>query len=246
MRWLVRLYVCLDGLAAVALVVGIAFWLSLGIDWTFEPSPFVRGMLWFATVVMAGSVTVRYLLGPLGARLSNSNLALLLERNFPVLGQSVITTVEAADHRRAKPVGNVKLLQNTSHQAATALRGLKLREIFKFKPLLWKSAMAAAVLLSIAAFALLQSDAFGFWLQRMQLSSEPWPRQVQLSVLGFREIDGQQIVNVARDDDFQLEANASIRDGHIAPEQVEIRYRLADGRRGRDSMTRIGAAGARS
>ena len=242
LRWLVRSYVCLDGLAAVVLVLGVAFWLGLGIDWAFEPSPLVRGVLWALTGLAAVYVAVRYLLGPLSARLTNTNIALLLERNFPELNQSVITTVEAADRRRSVPVGNEKLLQNTSREASTALRGLKLRQIFQFRPLLWKSGLALALLSSIGAFAALQSDAFGFWMQRMKLSNQPWPRQVELSVAGFAEVDGQRVVNVARDDDFELEVLASIRDGHVAPEQVEIRYRLADGRRGRDSMTQIGTA----
>ncbi len=242
LRWLVRSYVCLDGLAAVVLVLCIAFWLGLGIDWAFEPSPLVRGVLWALTGLAAVYVAVRYLLGPLSAQLSNTNIALLLERNFPELNQSVITTVEAADRRRSVPVGNEKLLQNTSHEASTALRGLKLRQIFQFRPLLWKSGLALALLSSIGAFAALQSDAFGFWMQRMKLSDQPWPRQVELSVAGFAEVNGQRVVNVARDDDFELEVLASIRDGHVAPKQIEIRYRLADGRRGRDSMTQIGSA----
>jgi len=242
LRWLVRSYVCVDGLAAIVLVLGLAFWLCLGIDWAFEPAPLGRCVMWGLSLLTATYAAVRYLFGPLGARLSNTNLALLLERNFPKLKQSVITTVEAADRRRATPVGNEKLLQSTSQEATTALRGLRLREIFRLGPLLWKSGLALFMLSSIAAFALLQSEVFGFWLQRMQLDLQPWPREVELSVVGFREIDGRRVVNVARDDDFELQVQASIREGHRSPEQVEIRYRLADGRRGRDMMTRIGEA----
>lgn len=242
LRWLVRSYVILDGLAAIVLVLATAFWLCLGIDWAFEPSPRVRGILWLVAASAAAYVAARYLFGPLSARLSNTNIALLLERNFPSLNQSVITTVEAADRRRMLPVGNAKLLQSTCQEASSALSGLKLRQIFRYRPLLWKSGLALVALGSIFAFAALQSEAFGFWVQRMQLSTQPWPRQVELSVVGFSETDGQQVVNVARDDDFELEVNASIRDGHIAPLQVEIRYRLADGRRGRDTMTQIGSA----
>jgi len=241
LRWLVRLYVCLDGLAAIGLVLGVAFWFCLGIDWSFEPSPWVRGLFWGLTVLATGYAAVRYLVGPISAKLSNVSMALLLERNFPELGQSLITTVEAADRWRSVPVGNSQLLQNTSREAAEALRGLRVRQIFQFGPLLWKSGVALLLLLSIVLFSFLQSEAFGFWLERMQLSSQLWPRQVELSVAGFREVDGQWVVNVARDDDFQLEVNASIRE-HVAPERVEIRYRLVDGRRGRDTMTRIGEA----
>jgi len=242
LRWLVRSYVCLDGFAAVALVLGLAFWLGLGIDWVFEPAPAVRGALWGLTGLAATYAALRYLFGPLGAKLSNANLALLLERNFPQLNQSVITTVEAADRRRDAPIGNEVLLLNTSQQAATALRGLKLRPIFQWGPLLWKTGVAVTLGLSIFVFAATQTETFSFWLQRMQLDNRLWPRQVALRVLGFQQVEGQHRVNVARDDDFELQVEASIRNEHQAPEQVEIRYRLADGRRGRDAMTRIGEA----
>ena len=242
LRWMVRAYVFLDGLAVLVLVLGTAFWLGLGIDWTIEPSPRVRGLMWLFTAGIAAYAAGRYFFGPLSTRLSNTNIALLLERSFPGLNQSVITTVEAADRRRTIPVGNGALLRHTGQQASIALRGLKLREIFQYRPLFWKSGLALVAIGSIVAFAMLQSEAFAFWLQRMQFSEQPWPRQVALRVVGFDELDGRQVVNVARDDDYELQVLASILDGHVAPEQVEIRYRLADGRRGRDSMTRIGSA----
>lgn len=242
LRWLVRSYVLLDGLAAVLLVAGVAFWIGLGLDWTFEPSPTARVLMWALTAVAAVVVGTRYLFGPLSVRLSNTNLALLLERNFPDLKQSVITTVEAADGKRATPHGDDRLLANTSQEAAQRLGGARLLDIFKFRPLLWKTGVAAALTLSIVAFSSMQSEAFAFWLQRLQLTEQPWPRRVALSVIGFSEIDGMNQVNVARDDDYELQVMASIRDDHEAPERVEIRYRLADGRRGRDTMTRIGKA----
>jgi hypothetical protein len=76
----------------------------------------------------------------------------------------------------------------------------------------------------------------------MKLSSTPWPRLAELSVEGFAAEDGMLTAYVARDDDFELHVAASIRDGHASPAEVELRYRLADGRRGRDTMTRIGEA----
>ncbi len=242
LRWLVRLYVFLDGLAAIGLVLGVAFWLCLGIDWAFEPSPFVRGLFWVLTILAAGYAAVRFFLGPISVKLSNVSMALLLERNFPELEQSLITTVEAADRRRSVPVGNSQLLQNTSKEAAETLRGLPVRRIFQLGPLLWKSGMALLLLGSIVAFSFLQSEAFGFWIERMQLTDQIWPRRVELSVAGFEEVDGHWVVNVARDDDFELYVNASIRDQHEAPDRVELRYRLLDGRRGRDTMTRVGEA----
>lgn len=242
LRWLVRLYVMLNGLAKLVIVLGFAFWIGLALDWTFEPSPPIRTGMWIVTGLVAAYVALRHLLGPLVAKLSNTNLALLLERNFTDLNQSVITTVEAADRRRSSPVGNERLLENTSETAASTLRGKRLTEVFQFKPLIWNTGLAIALVASILGFAMAKSEAFGFWLQRMQLSEQPWPRRVELSVVGFSDSEGLPTVNVARDDDFQLEVLASILDGHESPEQVEIRYRDDEGRRRRFPLTRIGKA----
>ncbi len=238
LRWLVRLYVALEGLASIVLVLGSAFWLGLATDWSLEPSPTVRAAMWLIVAVATAYVASRFLIARTFRRLPNSSIALLLERSFPELEESLVTTVEAADPRQSSPVGHQEMLQHTSQEAATAMRQIKLLRIFRFRPLLWKSGLAAILLLSILAFAFLQTEAFGFWVSRMRLNDAPWPRQVQLKVLDF----DQRVVNVARDDDFQLQVEASIRDGHAAPMQVAIRYRLADGRRGRDTMTKVGKA----
>lgn len=242
LRWLVRLYVLLNGLAKLGMVFGLAFWIGLALDWTFEPSQEIRVALWIVTGLIAAFVAAKHLLGPLAAKLSNTNLALLLERNFSDLNQSVITTVEAADRRRHSPIGNQRLLASTSETAADTLSSKRLSEVFQFRPLIRNAGLAIALAASILIFAISQTEAFGFWMQRMKLSEQPWPRRVELSVAGFLDDEGTQTVNVARDDDFQLDVLASILDGHEAPEQVEIRYRDAEGRRRRFPLTRIGKA----
>ena len=248
LRWLVRLYVGLEGLAALALVLGISFWVGLWIDWTFEPSPALRIVLSAGVLLATLYVAVRYWLSRAFARLPNTSLALLVERNYPELNGSLVTTVEAAAPRRAAPhsqdlpIEKKALLQQTSQAASAAMPGIQLRRIFCFRPLVWKSCVAITLVGSVCAFALLQSETFGFWLDRLQLSTAPWPRRVQLSVVGFEQRGGELVANVARDDDFQLQTYASILEGHSSPEQVEIRYRLEDGRRGRHSMTQVGEA----
>jgi len=242
LRWLVRLYVALEGFASIVLVLGIAFWLGLALDWSFEPAPAFRVVLWLIVSLTAVYVAARFLFSRVFRRLPNASIALLLERNFPELGESLVTTVEAAQHSEPSAIGHQEMLQHTGEEAATAMRRIKLSRIFRFRPLLWKSSLATALVLSIAALAFLQAEVFGFWVARMRLDNTPWPRQVQLSVRGFGESTDGRLVKVARDDDFELEVEASIRDGHTAPETIEIRYRLADGRRGRDTMTKVGEA----
>ena len=254
LRWMVRLYVGLEGLAAIVLVSGIAFWVGLWIDWTFEPVRELRMLLWGIALLVAFYVSVRYFFSRAFVRLPDTSLALLVERNFPELKESLVTTVEAADRSRSRPQdnqgragsvapeGNWALLEQTSQEASSAMKDIRLSGIFRLRPLLWKLSLAVVLVGSIVLFAWLQSPVFGFWMDRLQLSETPWPRLVELSVAGFEERGSELVANVARDDDFELRAFASIEDEHTAPESVEIRYRLSDGRRGRHTMTRIGEA----
>ena len=130
LRWLVRLYVGVEGLASVALVLGIAFWAGLWIDWAFEPSPQLRILLWAAVLLATCYVAVRYLFSRAIARLPNTSLALLLERNYPELKESLVTTVEAAERRRVAPLGDKSLLEQTSQTASAAMGRIQLRPHF--------------------------------------------------------------------------------------------------------------------
>jgi hypothetical protein len=242
LRRLVRAYVGLEGLAATIIAAGIAFWLALGIDWLFEPSRGWRIVMWGVAIAAIAHFAWHWFAARFFARLTDSNLALLLERSFPQIEQSLVTTLQANRRGNVLSPQQNELLAITSRTASDRLQQVRLGRVFRYGPLLWKLFAAAALVASIVVFATTKSGAYEFWLSRMRLSNELWPRRVQLSLVGFDEVDGHRMMNVARDDDFQLEVLASLAAGHELPSQVEIRYELADGRRGRDSLTQIGAA----
>lgn len=242
LRLLVRGYVAVEGLAATTIAVGLAFWIALFLDWSFEPTPALRVIMWAIAAAVVGFVAWRQFFSRFFARLSDNNMALLLERSFPQINESLVTTLQAAHSRFSVSPQQRELLNNTSNLASHRLQEVSLTRVFRYQPLIWKSLAAVALVGSIVAFATLRANAYHFWLDRMALSHDLWPRQVQLAVAGFDEIDGERVRNVARDDDFELQVLASLTDKHVAPEQVEIRYELADGRRGRDTLTQIGAA----
>ena len=118
------------------------------------------------------------------------------------------------------------------------------RELFNRGPLVRAVTAAVVLAISIGVFAIFSRDVFGFWLERIALSDEPWPRRVHLEVVGFPpDAAGQRTHKLAQDDDFELLVHASTN-GYEVPDEVEIRFRLADGRRGRDTLIRVGEAAA--
>ncbi len=241
LRLAVRLYALAEGLAALAVVVGAAFWLGLAIDWLLEPRPALRVALWIAAGAGVALVAWRYILRRTFAPLRSDSLALLVERQYPQLREGFVTAVQASGESDAGAVRR-QLLDVSARRAADALAGVRLGRVFDFRPLARKSLLAVGLLGAIAAFAALQPAAFGFWIERLRLSPEPWPRRVQLTVVGFEDRDDSHAVNVVRDDSYDLQVLASIIDGHEAPAEVEVRWRLADGRRGGGPMLKIGEA----
>ena len=242
LRRLVRGYVWMEGIASFVLLGGAAFWLGLATDWLLEPSPGVRIALQVVLGALAAFCVYRWLVRRVFARFSDAQLAMLLERRFPQLNESLMTTVERAGYADDSDGFHPAMLQETSAQAVDRLKSVRVLQVFQYVPVVWKTTAAVVLMLSVAALAWLARDTFDFWIKRICLTNQLWPRRVQLQVYGFEPDTGRNAVKVARDDPYELKVAASIRDGFLAPASVQIRYRLADGARGVDNMIKVGDA----
>ncbi|MCC7476245.1 MAG: hypothetical protein IT425_12685 [Pirellulales bacterium] len=240
----IRAYVWVEGLAVLVAMFGAAFWLGLAGDWYFEPTPAVRKSAMIGIGGAAFYIVYRYLIRRVFVSISDSSAALLLERRFPELGEHLLTAVEVTTTAAPAKDYHPELLARTARAAEEAVAGVRVSELFNRGPLLRSLAAAMLLMLSIVVFALGAREAFGIWLNRLAMSEEPWPRRVHLEIVGFApDATGRRSHKLARDDDFELQVHASTQ-GFAPPEEVEIRFRLADGRRGRDTMIRVGDSSA--
>jgi hypothetical protein len=238
----IRAYVWVEGLALVVVTLGVAFWLGLGLDWSFELPSSVRQAAMVGVTAAVAWIGYRYLLRRALVPIADSSAALLLERRFPALGEHVLTAVDVASSPDRAAGFDPQMVEQTNQAAAHAVANVEPSKLFNRGPIVRAVGAAIGLAVSIVLFALLASDAFGFWLQRLALSEQPWPRRVQLEVVGFPpDANGVRAQKLAQDDDYELLVRART-DGHEVPESVEIRYTLADGRRGRDTMIRVGEA----
>jgi len=242
LRRRIRFYVCTDGLAVLLIALGLAFWIGLAIDWTFEPSTTVRRIALATVLMLAAWIAFHFILRRTFARLANTSLAVILERYFPHFQDSLVTAVEMAEQPCHADPFNRQMLDDTGREALDKSADVQLQEVFNWHPLLRNTVLAAALIVSILGFALNSRQTFGFWVQRMAMSKELWPRTTRLVVDGFPpDAEGVRSVKVARDASLDIVVKADTRKEHI-PDVVELRYRLVDGSRGRDTMTRIGRA----
>ena len=244
LRRRIRRYVWLEGVTSAMAWLGVAFWLSLALDWFFEPSPIFRGLTLLAVVGVFVAVIVQLIVRRAFVPMTDDNMAMILERRFPELDDSLLTAVELLERNDTQEACDLRLLADTCAKAERGTANLQVGKVFNPKPL--RQSVIAAVLLvvSIIAFSVTAPSALGTWTRRALLMGEElWPRQTRLSAPAFA--DGP--AKVARGDDFEVVVLADTRPTPdrprpLVPQSVEIRYRTDAGARSRATLNRLGDA----
>ena len=246
LRSRIKRYVLLEGSARVLVVLGLAFWLSLAIDYWFEPSIGIRqGLLFIALAVVAGALTW-YVALRLMRDFGSRSLALVLERRFPELNDRLITAVEMAESREPAGGLTISMLQRAADEASVLSRQLELREVFNLGPLLRATGLAVCLVVSIIAFGLAAQEAFGTWIRRsLLMADELYRRETDLHVIvlaepGEREVEFKEgVYKHPRGGDLTF--LAQVAQGSKVPEKVQYSFRSVNGRGGGgDYMTKIG------
>jgi hypothetical protein len=246
LRRRIKRYVALEGSALVLVVLGVAFWLSLALDYWFEPSAGVRQALLLVAVAAVAAATVWFVVLRLVRDFRTRALALVLERRFPELNDRLITAVELSESRRPVSGLTAAMLQRTADEAADLSRRLELREVFNVRPLVRAIAVAVVLVVSIASFRLAQAEVFGTWFRRsLLLADEYYRRDTDLRVYvvadpGDRVVEFQDgVYKHPRGGDLTF--LAEVREGKKVPDKVQFIYRNVASRGGGDGyMTKIG------
>lgn len=244
LRRRIRRYVWCEGLAATVAVLGAAFWLALAADWFFEPPREVRYAL-LAAIGLAGLAALAWFLVRRSlVRLSDHSMAILLERRFGNLQDSLVTAVELASAGQKASdfdAAGQQMRAETCAEAWRRSRQLDAGAVFNRQPLLRALAAAGIVLVSLVSVAVASPDMFRFGLRRLAaMTDEPWPRKTHLRIEGFDNDEREEVV--ARGSDFELHVAAEASPGLVVPQAVEVRSRDDSGKRDRALMTREGTA----
>lgn len=236
LRARVRRYVVIEGAAATLATMCALFWLCLAVDWLFEPPPAVRRGLLAALVMLTGGVFYRMVVRRLAVPLSDTRLALLLERRFSFFDDSLLTAVDLTQPDRELGDMTREMLENTLEEASRRAETVDVNQVFARAPLTRAVGAAGALSASLALCLLVVPATLLFGVERLVgATNDPWPRSARLIVPGFE--NGEKVV--ARGDEVALLVQADLSMPRV-PEVVQVRYVTDDGARGRETMTRVG------
>ncbi len=238
MRRRVRRYVWAEGLADGLAWLGACFWITLAVDWFFEPPVLMRILIFTAVAGVLIAILVRQIGRRAFVRLTDGNMATVLERRFPQLNDSLLTSVSLCGRQEGQATCNADMLSRVCRDAAQRTETLRIDEVFNSRPLR-NSAMAGILLIfSVLVFGLVFPGAFGTWARRsLGFSRDIWPRLTRLEIEGFPG----GVRKVARGSDVDIVVRADTSMPRV-PKVVEIRYREEGGVRGRAAMNRVGEA----
>lgn len=252
LRGRIRRYVCFEGLALVAVLIGLLFWGSFLVDAAYfelsklELPRWLRAAFLIATIgLLAGAAAVLVLFRLLTA-FRRRALALVLERRFPELGDGLITAVEASEggFRTGSPFEQA-LLKRTIADAARRVDRLDVAAVFNPRPLRRAIIVAVVLFVSILGLVVVDSSAMERWFAGyLALKPTYWSRETNLVVQAVTQ-PGDRLREFSngwyrhpRGGDLELRITAA--EGTKKPDRIRLDYRLAGGGRKRIYLTALG------
>jgi len=263
LRWRIRLYVWIEGIALVLVWLGFMFWAGLAIDYlpvqlgANEMPNWACGMLLGVVLLIAGFIFYRWIFRRIMVRFADHSMAVLLERQFEGFHDSLLTVVEMHEHPDHAAQFNSEMLSHTRSDADDFLNKVKLSRIFDFTPLRRSLFGATLVVVSIVCFAFFAPEAFAKWTGRIAISGEKWERRANLEMVGVEvtyvtRLAGRggkqkirteivpfkdQNVFVSRDTGLKLIVRTDLK-REVKPDYCTFSYRTEDNRSGRKTMRR--------
>jgi hypothetical protein len=180
----------------------------------------------------------RWVIRPMGIRMDLADAAHLVERHNPGLGSALVSAVQFGSGAGGAAASNSpQLVASIVTQAPARVRDADFAGVVDAR----RAKRSGVVLLAMMAFgvvAILTSPSTAsLWFSRnILLQNVDWPKRTTLVV----ELEKHDVV-APRGDDFEVRVRA---EGE-APRTVEMNFRTAGGKQGREAMIAVGERGYR-
>jgi len=238
LRGSIKQLFALDGLSRLVLSL-IAFGsLTFLADWGLDLPVEIRIVLLVGGLGLAGWILFRRVLTPLGVRISDDDLAIFVERNYPELNDRLISAIQLTRQPGSVPGGAMftnspELVQALVVDAEQATAQIDFRRAI-VRGHVGRIAGWAALIVALLGAGLAASGSArnyaSIYLRRLAGLRVSYPHRNHLVVLDF--VDGRRVV--ARGEDLPI---AVASDGPVDPSKVSLKYEFATGEKGEERMT---------
>lgn len=244
LRGKIKRYVLIEGTALILVVLGLLFWVSLGVDHAWFQLSRLELPVWFRAmfdVAVIGSIIVFFFTWVL-FRLFHSfrakALALVLERRFPELNDRLVTAVELAEANVENQNALTQaMLNRTVDDVVLATKKINVSGVFDKRPLRRAVVLATLLVASIGGLAVANQSALSTWADSfLYLNGEYWNRENDLVIKIIAQPG--DIVREFRDKKYKHPRGSDVtiliesKDGAKVPDRVQLKYRLESGRGG--------------
>jgi len=202
----VRGRLLLDGLAWTAGAVFLFAATSLAADWLLRFSLPVRISLAALAAAAILAVAWRRLARPLGLKLDDLDLAAILDRRVPGVGQRVAAVLQLPSLLEGHALASPSMVRAAVLEHAGVLDQTDLNQAFDGRTLRRALALLLVTVGAAGAFVYLRPDMAALWARRwLAGSNERWPQRTYLAMVGLGD-DGKLLV--ARGESLPLEVDA--------------------------------------
>lgn len=235
LRHAILCYFAIGGMIDTLIFIQLIAWLDFAVDRFFEPTPAGRLLLLFLLALATASAIRLRLFKPLSHPLRDDQLAVLLERKFPIFGESLLTTVDLGRripnlpsrkfHEETDAPSHDFLLERTIQHAVQTIRLIDIRALPSYRRLGFRFLTASVLTISTLFLLNAHAESFSIWFSRnLLLRNLSWPRGTRMLIEGF---DASGKARIAKGDAFTLLVHVDTT-ARIVPESVTLHLLSAD------------------
>ncbi len=198
LRWRIRLYVWLEGLALAVSWLGLTFWAALALDYlpvivgASEMPLAARALLLLVMAGGVGYILFRWIGQRAFVPLADRSMAMLLERRFVDFNDTLMTSIELRQRPPHEMEFNAEMFERTADQARALMPSVRFGQVFNLGRLLLQMFVAVLLVITFVAFGAVSWPSLAKAARRLWLLQDsPWPRQAQIEVVG---IDVQRLI----------------------------------------------------
>ncbi|MCB9893432.1 MAG: hypothetical protein H6839_03175 [Planctomycetes bacterium] len=184
LRGHIRLMFFSWGLAKLTMwAAGLTLWLFYTDLLLKLPGGLRVGFLVVALLILA-VIAVRSLFYPLSRTLSDEDLALLVEREYPLLNDRLISSLQMLKNQeRYKDAGSEDMIRAVVSESFDIAGRLQFNEAVRSRRLLYMVMGSLVAMVLLFGHAWIARDAMSIWVKRALGGGPEWPTDTQLEVL---------------------------------------------------------------